>query len=219
MFKRLPSIILMAKPFPSHKPFFVLFCHSLCNYILHEVNAFVHLGIRDMLRGYPQGGYQQGGYPQGEYPQGEYPKGGYQQGGYPGYQPGPPAYSAAPYYGAAQQQSTVTVVVGQPTASHTTTVYRSSGDHFLTLSVVMTCICVFCGGLLPAVLTMAAIFVALSANDDDLRGDEECAKRKSRIALVLNIFSVVLTVVIYAILIGVVVKLVTSCRHNGQIYC
>ena len=49
--------------------------------------------------GYPQGGYQQGGYPEGEYP-----KGGYQQGGYPGYQPGPPAYSAAPYYGAAQQQ-------------------------------------------------------------------------------------------------------------------
>ena len=62
-------------------------------------------------------------------------------------------------------------------------------------------------------------FPFVQAKDDDLRGDEECAKRKSRIALVLNIFSVVLTVVIYAILIGVVVKLVTSCRHNGQVYC
>ncbi|KAL5506123.1 hypothetical protein EMCRGX_G007698 [Ephydatia muelleri] len=144
------------------------------------------------------------------YPQGEYPKGGYQQGGY---QPGPPGYSAAPYYGAAQQQSTTTVVVGQPTASHTTTVYRSSGDHFLTLSVVMTCICVFCGGLLPAVLTVAAIFVALSAKDDDLRGDEECARRKGRIALVLNILSVVLTIVFYAIVIGVVVKAVANANN------
>eukprot|EP00731_Ephydatia_muelleri_P004644 Em0002g820a len=83
------------------------------------------------------------------YPQGEYPKGGYQQGGYPGYQPGPPAYSAAPYYVAAQQQSTAIVVVGH------TAVYRSSGDHFLTLSIVMTFICISFGGLLPAILTVA----------------------------------------------------------------
>ncbi|KAL5506121.1 hypothetical protein EMCRGX_G007694 [Ephydatia muelleri] len=184
------------------------------------------------------------------YPQGEYPQGGYQQGGYPGYQPGPPAYSAAPYYGAAQQQSTATVVVCQPTASHTTTVYRSSGDHFLTLSIVMTFICIFCGGLLPAVLTVAAIFVALSvmvtrgrggrnehlpavltvaaisvalsAKGDDLRGDEECARRKGRIALVLNILSIVLTIVCYVVLISVVVTVITAdssfCRYYVETY-
>eukprot|EP00731_Ephydatia_muelleri_P004645 Em0002g821a len=156
------------------------------------------------------------------YPQGEYPHGGYQQGGYPGYQPGPPAYSAAPYYGAAQQQSTATVVVCQPTASHTTTVYRSSGDHFLTLSIVMTFICIFCGGLLPAVLTVAAIFVALSAKGDDLRGDEECARRKGRIALVLNILSIVLTIVCYVVLISVVVTVITAdssfCRYYVETY-
>ncbi|KAL5506132.1 hypothetical protein EMCRGX_G007708 [Ephydatia muelleri] len=142
-----------------------------------------------------------------------YPQGGYQQGGYPGYQPGPPAYSATPYYGVAQQQSTTTVVVCQPTASHTTTVYRSSGDHFLTLSIVMTFICVFCGGLLPAVLTVAAIFVALSAKDDDLRGDEECARRKGRIALVLNILSVVLTIVFYVIVVSIISIAVTQNKN------
>ena len=61
------------------------------------------------------------------------------------------------------QSTTNVVVVGQPTSSRTT-IIRSSGDHFLTLSIVMTFICVFCGGLLPAVLTVAAIFVALSVS-------------------------------------------------------
>ena len=62
-------------------------------------------------------------------------------------------------------------------------------------------------------------FPFVQAKDDDLRGDEECARRKGRIALVLNLFSVVLTIVFYAIVIGVVVKQVTSCRaYYGQAY-
>ncbi|KAL5506137.1 hypothetical protein EMCRGX_G007713 [Ephydatia muelleri] len=78
---------------------------------------------------------------------------GYQQGGY---QQGPPAY-----YGGIQQQTT-TVIVGQPTISRVTTVFRSSSDHYLTLSIVMTVLCVFFGGLLPAVLTLVALFLSLS---------------------------------------------------------
>ena len=54
MFKRLPRVILMAKPFPSHEPFFALFCHSLGNYILYKVDVFVRGGIRDMLKGTPR---------------------------------------------------------------------------------------------------------------------------------------------------------------------
>ena len=58
----------------------------------------------------------------------------------------------------------------------------------------------------------------VQAKDDDLRGDEECAKRKGRIALFLNILSVVLTLVGYAIIIGVVVKTVTSCTRYYNYY-
>ncbi|KAL5506129.1 hypothetical protein EMCRGX_G007705 [Ephydatia muelleri] len=85
----------------------------------------------------------------------------YQQGGY---QQGPPAY-----YGGTQQQTT-TVIVGQPTISRVTTVFRSSSDHYLTLSIVMTVLCVFFGGLLPAVLTLVALFLSLSKGSMDDAG-------------------------------------------------
>ena len=59
---------------------------------------------------------------------------------------------------------TTTVIVGQPTISRVTTVFRSSSDHYLTLSIVMTVLCVFFGGLLPAVLTLVALFLSLSVS-------------------------------------------------------
>ena len=58
----------------------------------------------------------------------------------------------------------------------------------------------------------------MQAKDDDLHGEVAGARRKGRIALFLNIFAAVLTIVCYAIIIGVAFTLMNvesnRCYYN-----
>ncbi|KAL5499995.1 hypothetical protein EMCRGX_G011479 [Ephydatia muelleri] len=87
------------------------------------------------------------------------PMPGYGPSGYAGYQPPPPQYPQGPT-SQQQQSSNVVVVGGQPSAATTTVVHRSTGDHFLTVSVVLTILCVVCGGWGSLLCTIPAIVVA-----------------------------------------------------------
>ena len=61
------------------------------------------------------------------------------------------------------------VVGGQPSAATTTVVHRSTGDHFLTVSVVLTILCVVCGGWGSLLCTIPAIVVASAVSSAFLR--------------------------------------------------
>ena len=57
------------------------------------------------------------------------------------------------------------MVVNQPTIpAVTTTVVRSTGDYYLTLSIVLTFICCFCGTWYSLFCTIPAIIMATSVS-------------------------------------------------------
>ena len=53
------------------------------------------------------------------------------------------------------------VVISAQPAVATTVVHRPVGDHFMILSVVMTILCVMCGGVLALLCTIPALVLAL----------------------------------------------------------
>ncbi|KAL5487000.1 hypothetical protein EMCRGX_G019552 [Ephydatia muelleri] len=181
----------------------------------------------------------QGGYIPPEKPQNVPMQGGYvppQEVGYsqPGYAPSQGGYSASPqqgYYpqqgyvpppqytaGAQQQQSTTNVVVVQPAAVTSTTVIRPTGDHFLTLSIVMAVLCCVCGGWWTLAFTLPAIALASSAKTDDANGNTAAATQKGRIALGLNIAAVVVYLAILIIIIAVSATNAVSAVNSGLSY-
>ena len=56
------------------------------------------------------------------------------------------------------------VVNSQPTPVIATTVVRPAGDYYLTLSIVLTSICIFCGTWYSLFCTVPAIFIAISVS-------------------------------------------------------
>ncbi|KAL5499959.1 hypothetical protein EMCRGX_G011435, partial [Ephydatia muelleri] len=115
---------------------------------------------------------------------------GYGQYGYAGFQPtSPPQYPMGQPF-QPQQNTNVVVISAQPSAATTTVVHRPTGDHYMSLSLVMTIICVMCGGWVSLMCTIPAIMLASMAKNDDAAGNAAAAKTKGNIALALNIIAV-----------------------------
>ncbi|KAL5499984.1 hypothetical protein EMCRGX_G011468 [Ephydatia muelleri] len=107
--------------------------------------------------GYPtsQPGFQPPGYtPPAQ------PTPGYGQYGYAGFQPIPPPQYPQGQPFQPQLSSNVVVISAQPSAVTTTVVHCPTGDHYMTLSLVMTIICVMLGGWLSLMCTIPAITLA-----------------------------------------------------------
>ncbi|KAL5487021.1 hypothetical protein EMCRGX_G019576 [Ephydatia muelleri] len=101
-----------------------------------------------------------------------------------------------------EAQSTTNVVVVQPAAVTTTTVVHKVGDHFYTLSIVMTILCCVCGGWWALLCTLPAITLASAAKTDDANGNTAAATQKGHIALGLNIAAIVLYFVVFIIIVA-----------------
>eukprot|EP00731_Ephydatia_muelleri_P000569 Em0001g569a len=130
--------------------------------------------------------------------------------GIPQYTPGQPQYSPYPQgtppctQSGQQQSANVMVVNSQPTAVESTIVVHSTRDHYLTLSISMTIICLACLGCgwLPLLCTITAIIISLSARSDERSGDVIAAKRKAKVSLSLNIISGIVLVILIVVTIA-----------------
>ena len=56
------------------------------------------------------------------------------------------------------------VIRAQPPTATTTVVQRPTGDHYMTLSIVLTVICLMCGGWWSLLCTIPAIIFALAVS-------------------------------------------------------
>ena len=132
------------------------------------------------------------------------------------------------------QSSNVVVVSSQPTPVVATTVIRPAGDYYLTLSIVLTVICLFCGTWYSLFCTIPAIIMATSvsnheyfvysfgiasqARDAAARGDLEGAQSKGRIALILNIVACVWWVVALIIIVAAIAGSAANASSNSYCY-
>ncbi|KAL5499979.1 hypothetical protein EMCRGX_G011462, partial [Ephydatia muelleri] len=166
--------------------------------------------------GYPtsQPGFQPPGYtPPAQ------PTPGYGQYGYAGFQPIPPPQYPQGQPFQPQLSSNVVVISAQPSAVTTTVVHRPTGDHYMTLSLVMTIICVMLGGWLSLMCTIPAITLAALAKNDDAAGNAAAAKTKGYIALTLNIIAVLFHIVaIIAIVTPIAVAISSLSNENKYNY-
>ena len=145
---------------------------------------------------------------------------GYQLKEYPSAPPQPPP----PYYYTPQQGAPVNiVVVSEPTDS---TIlldqHVEQEDYYLTMSVVMTVLCCIFGGWPSLVISAIAICVSQTAQDAATAGDTACARKRAKISLILNIFSIIvyiITLVIYAVILAVVFTSVVGHRRCSHISC
>ena len=131
-----------------------------------------------------------------------------QEDAYPPQQSGynPPSYPPAPQ--AAQQSNTnVTVIQTQPqqVATVATNARRyGKNDKGLVYAIVASAIAFCCGGWIPLTCTIAAIFLALKAQENEDAGDEEKMKQFHRLSLVLSTVGIVAAVIIGVLSIVVV---------------
>eukprot|EP00731_Ephydatia_muelleri_P011912 Em0006g806a len=145
------------------------------------------------------------------------PMPGYGHYGYAGFQPIPPPQYPQGQPFQQQQSSNVVVIDAQPSAATTTVVHRPTGDHYMTLSVVMTIICVMCGGWTSLMCTIPAIMFASLAKNDDAAGNAAAAKTKGYIALTLNIIAVLFH---FALIIAIVTPFAVFITSNfNNYYC
>ncbi|KAL5499973.1 hypothetical protein EMCRGX_G011452, partial [Ephydatia muelleri] len=127
--------------------------------------------------GYP---YSQPGLQPPGYTPPAQPMPGYGQYGYSGFQPTPPPQYPMGQPFQPQQNTGVVVISAQPSAATTVTVVQSpTGDHYMTLSLVMTIICVMCGGWTSLLCTIPAIMLASLAKNDDAAGNAAAAKKRA----------------------------------------
>ncbi|KAL5479865.1 hypothetical protein EMCRGX_G023457 [Ephydatia muelleri] len=92
------------------------------------------------------------------------------------------------------------VIQQQPTSVPiSTAVQTSSGDNYLTMSAVMTCLVLFIGGWPSLLCTIAALCISYNARDDEKRGNIAAARTKANISLALNIAAVVFVVVTWSV--------------------
>eukprot|EP00731_Ephydatia_muelleri_P008912 Em0004g1250a len=116
----------------------------------------------------------------------------------------------------------VVVIKAQPRAATVTNVTkgRSAGDHFYTLSLVMTIICSVFGGFWGLMCTIPALFLAISAKTDAAQGRTSSAKTKGYIALGLNITAILsyLGILILVIAVGATSGVSSSGLYDYSYY-
>eukprot|EP00731_Ephydatia_muelleri_P025149 Em0017g232a len=97
-------------------------------------------------------------------------------------------------------QQPVMVIQQQPTSVPINTAVRtSSGDNYLTLSAVMTCLVLIIGGWPSLLCTISALLMSYNAKDEEKRGNIASARTKANISLGLNIAAVVFVIVMWSV--------------------
>ncbi|KAL5479854.1 hypothetical protein EMCRGX_G023445 [Ephydatia muelleri] len=109
----------------------------------------------------------------------------------------PPPYGGN-YYSTPQQPGMA--IQQQPTTVPVSTAVQTpSGDNYLTLSALMTCLVLITGGWPSLLCTTAALCISYNARDDEKRGNIAAARTKANISLCLNITAVVLVTVMWSV--------------------
>ncbi|KAL5479835.1 hypothetical protein EMCRGX_G023424 [Ephydatia muelleri] len=127
----------------------------------------------------------------------------------------PPPYGGN-YYSTPQQPGMV--IQQQPTSVPVSTaVQTSSGDNYLTLSALMTCLVLITGGWPSLLCTIAALCVSYNARDDEKRGNIAAARTKANISLCLNITAVVFVVVMWSVVVIPVAVTVSAQTSAAQL--
>eukprot|EP00731_Ephydatia_muelleri_P025159 Em0017g242a len=97
-------------------------------------------------------------------------------------------------------QQPVMVIQQQPTSVPiSTAVQTSSGDNYLTMSVLMTFLVLIIGGWPSLLCTISALMISYNAKDDEKRGNIAAARTKANISLGLNIAAVVFVVAMWSV--------------------
>ncbi|KAL5479872.1 hypothetical protein EMCRGX_G023465 [Ephydatia muelleri] len=97
-------------------------------------------------------------------------------------------------------QQPVMVIQQQPTSVPISTAVRtSSGDNYLTMSVLMTFLVLIIGGWPSLLCTISALMISYNAKDDEKRGNIAAARTKANISLGLNIAAVVFVVAMWSV--------------------
>ncbi|KAL5479844.1 hypothetical protein EMCRGX_G023433 [Ephydatia muelleri] len=120
-------------------------------------------------------------------------------------------------------QQPVMVVQQQPTSVPISTAVRtSSGDNYLTLSVLMTFLVLIIGGWPSLFCTISALLISYNAKDDEKRGNIAAARTKANISLGLNSAAVVFVVVMWSVVaipVAVTVSAQTQLPTTPTPYC
>eukprot|EP00731_Ephydatia_muelleri_P025147 Em0017g230a len=97
-------------------------------------------------------------------------------------------------------QQPAMMIQQQPTSVPINTAVRtSSGDNYLTLSAVMTCLVLIIGGWPSLLCTISALLMSYNAKDEEKRGNIAAARTKANISLGLNIAAVVFIIVMWSV--------------------
>ena len=117
------------------------------------------------------------------------------------------------YFSSSAQQP-VMVIQQQPSPVPISTAVRtSSGDNYLTLSVLMTFFVLIIGGWPSLLCTISALLMSYSAKDEEKRGNIAAARTKANMSLGLNIAAVVFVVVMWSVV--AIPVAVTVSAHNS----
>ena len=135
------------------------------------------------------------GYAPPVYPYDAYPP---QQ---PSYDPNYPVAPQTGYPHTAQQYNTTNFAVvqsqPQPAPRPTTNARRiGKNDKGLVFAIVASFIAFCCGGLIPLTCTIAALVLALKAQESEDAGDEEKMKQFHKLSLILSTVGTVAAVII-----------------------
>ncbi|KAL5505867.1 hypothetical protein EMCRGX_G007404 [Ephydatia muelleri] len=113
-------------------------------------------------------------------------------------------------------QQPAMLVQQQPTPVPISSAVRpTSGDNYLTLSVVMTFLVLLVGGWPSLLCTISALLVSYNAKEEEKRGNIAAARAKANISLGLNIAAVVFVVVVWSVVAIPVAVTVTSSYCNS----
>eukprot|EP00731_Ephydatia_muelleri_P004902 Em0002g1078a len=109
------------------------------------------------------------------------------------------------------------VVQKQPTS--VPAVGPTTGDNYLTLSVVMTVLVLLVGAWPSLLCSISALVVSCNAKDEEKRGSIAAARSKANISLGLNIAAVVFVVVVWSVVAIPVAVTVSAQTSAKSLYC
>eukprot|EP00731_Ephydatia_muelleri_P036029 Em0193g2a len=117
-------------------------------------------------------------------------------------------------------QQPAMLVQQQPTPVPISSAVRpTSGDNYLTLSVLMTFLVLLVGGWPSLLCTISALLVSFNAKEEEKRGNIAAARAKANISLGLNIAAVVFVVVVWSVVAIPVAVTVSAQTSATSPYC
>eukprot|EP00731_Ephydatia_muelleri_P036033 Em0193g6a len=135
-------------------------------------------------------------------------------------QPHPTSFTPQLYGGNILSTPQQPVILVQPTPVPISLPDRpTSGDNYLTLSVLMTFLVLLVGGWPSLLCTISALFVSLNAKEEEKRGNIAAARAKANISLGLNIAAVVFVVVVWSVVAIPVAVTVSAQTSAKSPYC